>query len=39
LLGGDDPVCLRLAAAMDGYQAAREHIRSFVDKADIIEDF
>lgn len=39
LLGGDDPVCLRLTAAMEGYQAAREHIRNFVDKADIIEDF
>ena len=39
MLGEEDPVSLRLAAAMEGYQAAREHIRSFVDKADIIEDF
>jgi hypothetical protein len=39
LVGEDDPVCLRLAAAMEGYQAARDHIRHFVSKADIIEDF
>jgi hypothetical protein len=39
LVGEDDPVCLRLAAAMEGYEAARDHIRNFVDKADIIEDF
>ena len=39
LLGEDDPVCLRLAAAMESYEAARDHIRNFVEKADIIENF
>ena len=39
LLGEEDPVCLRLAVAMEGYEAARDHIRNFVEKADIIENF
>jgi hypothetical protein len=38
-VGEDDPVALRLAAALEGYQAARDHIRSFVSRADIIEEF
>lgn len=38
-VGAEDPVALRLAAALEGYQAARDHIRSFVLRADIIEEF
>lgn len=38
-VGAEDPVALRLAAALEGYQVARDHIRGFVSRADIIEEF
>ena len=39
LLGEDDPVAARLAAAMDAYTGARDQIAHFVEKADVIEAF
>ncbi len=39
LLGEDDPVAARLAAAMDAYTGARDQIAHFVGKADVIEAF
>jgi hypothetical protein len=39
LLGEDDPVATRLAAAMEAYTGARNQIAHFVDKADVIEGF
>lgn len=39
LLGEDDPVATRLAAAMEAYTVARNQIAHFVDKADVIEGF
>jgi hypothetical protein len=39
LLGADDPVSIRLAAAMEAYTGARDQITHFVTKADVIEDF
>jgi predicted transcriptional regulator len=38
-LGEEDPVSIRLAAAMDAYTGAREQIEHFIEKADVIEDF
>lgn len=39
LLGEDDPVSIRLAAAMEAYAGARDQIAHFVEKADVIEGF
>jgi hypothetical protein len=39
LLGEDDPVATRLAAAMDAYTSVRDQITHFVAKADVIEEF
>jgi hypothetical protein len=39
LLGEDDPVTVRLEAAINYYHAARTNISHFVDKGDIIEEF
>ncbi|HWR91047.1 MAG TPA: hypothetical protein VN300_01420, partial [Desulfobacterales bacterium] len=39
LLGEDDPVAIRLAAAMEAYAGARDQIAHFVEKADVIEGF
>jgi hypothetical protein len=39
LLGEDDPVSSRLAAAMEAYTGARDQIEHFVEKADVIEEF
>jgi hypothetical protein len=39
LLGEEDPVALRLAAAMDVYVGARNNIEYFVEKGDGIEEF
>jgi hypothetical protein len=39
LLGVDDPVSIRLAAAMEAYTSARDQITHFVQKADVIEGF
>jgi hypothetical protein len=39
LLGEDDPVSIRLAAAMEAYTLARGQIAHFVEKADVIEEF
>lgn len=39
LLGEDDPVAARLAAAMDAYTGARDQIAHFVERADVIESF
>lgn len=39
LLGEDDPLAARLAAAMDAYTGARDQIAHFVEKADVIEAF
>jgi len=39
LLGEDDPVSIRLAAAMEAYTGARDQIAHFVEKADVIEGF
>lgn len=38
-LGEDDPVSVRLAAAMEAYTGARDQIANFVAKADVIEEF
>jgi hypothetical protein len=38
-LGEDDPVSIRLAAAMEVYTSAADQIAHFVAKADIIEEF
>jgi hypothetical protein len=38
-LGEDDPVSIRLAAAMEAYIEARDQIEHFVEKADVIEEF
>jgi hypothetical protein len=39
LLGQDDPVAARLAAAMDAYASAVDNIEYFVEKGDVIEQF
>jgi len=39
VLGEDDPVSSRLAAAMEAYTGARDQIEHFVEKADVIEEF
>lgn len=39
VLGEDDPVSRRLAAAMEAYTGARDQIEHFVEKADVIEEF
>jgi hypothetical protein len=38
-LGENDPVSIRLAAAMEAYTGARDQIAHFVEKADVIEEF
>lgn len=39
LLGENDPVSIRLAAAMEAYTDSRDQIAHFVAKADVIEGF
>jgi hypothetical protein len=39
VLGEEDPVSSRLAAAMEAYTGARDQIEHFVEKADVIEEF
>ena len=39
LLGEEDPVSVRLASAMKGLVNARNHVNTFVERGEIIEEF
>ena len=39
LLGEDDPVSVKLASAMKGLVNARNHVKTFVERGEIIEEF